>query len=191
MRVPFVGASYDEHRVFILAESSWDTGMDDATYVSHWLDHPNFRKHPHCSICVRVGGPSYQRDPLNDALTTMMLGRTKPTDAERRDMWSRIAFGNFILREMTERIKDRPGEPEWGEAALAFHADLESLKPRVCLVLDNPKGDLLLHAGPVLKAKGVKAVRLSHLTMQPAPKTEVRRKAWQECVGLTANTSQA
>lgn len=183
MRNPFVGSCYAQYRVLILGESNWGTGLDDSSYVIHWLDHPNFTMNPDCPICLSVGGPHYKRDPLFDALTKMMLGGNKPpTDAERRTLWSRIAFGNFILREMAERVTDRPLEAEWGAAALALRKDLASLKPCVCLVLDNPRGELLSHASPVLEANGVKTVRLSHPTMIPAPSLDARREAWDRCV---------
>jgi hypothetical protein len=196
MRNPFVGERYAERRILILGESSWGTGMEDASYVAHWLEHPKFLEHPGCSICAQVGGSQYKRDTLNDALTTMMLWyrkpndtkRRSPTDAERRMLWSLIAFGNFVTREMRVRVKDRPDEPDWREAADSFPAELKELKPRVCLVLDNPGGDLSSYSAPALQAAEVEVVRLPHLTMRPAPKFNDRAAAWSRCLAATQRT---
>lgn len=193
MRNPFVGERYAERRILILGESSWGTGMEDAPYVAHWLEHPNFLKHPSCAICAQVGGPQYKGDALNNALTTMMLWhreptgvkRRSPTDAERRMLWSLIAFGNFVTREMRARVKDRPSEADWREAANSFPAELANLRPRVCLVLDNPRRDLHSHSTPALEAAEVEVVRLPHLTMYPAPKFKVRAAAWSRCLAAT------
>ncbi len=177
----WIGDRYAERRILILGESSWGVGdTTNAAYIQHWLDHPNYIAHTDCEICSRVGGPSYPRDRLNDALTTMMLDWRKVTDKARRDAWAAIAFTNFILRQITSLdANERPTAVDWEEATRAFPARLAELKPRVCLVLDNPSGRLLSAAGPLLDRAGVKVVRLAHLTMLPAPTRAERSAAWR------------
>lgn len=178
----WIGARYAESRILILGESSWGIGdITDAEYVRHWLDHPNFTKLPGCEVCQRVGGPRYPRDYLNDALTTMMLGWPRSiADASRREAWAAVAFTNFILRPVETRSDvDRPTEKDWAQAAQAFPLLLAELKPRACLVLDNPSGRFLAGAKPALDAAGVKSVRLAHPTMVPAPTREARALAWR------------
>jgi len=183
---PWIGGRYPERRILVLAESNWGVDLDDADYVRHWLDHPNFLKRPDCALCVRCGKArpgmdegDHSRDRLNDALTTMMLGWSETTDAGRREAWSRIAFTNFILRPVRDRsAKARPTEAEWQAAVAAFPARLAGLAPRAVLVLDNPSRTVMNAAGPLIEAAGVKVVRLPHLTMRPAPTREVRAAAW-------------
>jgi len=165
--MPWIGSRYPERRILVLAESSWGVDLDDADYVRHWLDHPNFLKRPDCPLCVRCAKArpgadegDHSRDTLNDALTTMMLNWSETTDASRREAWSRIAFMN------------------WRAAAAAFPARLARLAPRAILVLDSPSRAVITAAAPPIEAAGVKLVRLPHLTMRPAPTRETRATAW-------------
>jgi hypothetical protein len=156
--------------------------MTDDEYVRHWLDHPNFTKHPDCEQCTCIGGPGYPRDKLYDALTTMMVNWGPVTDASRRAAWADVAFVNFIGREVTTlKEEDRPTDEDWDEAAREFPELLNGLEPtpRVCLVLDNPKSRLPVAVTPSLEAVGVEVHRLPHLTMWPAPNREVREAAWR------------
>ena len=134
MREPYIGANYPARRILILGESSYGIGdMGDGAYVVHWLDHPNFVEHPQCKDCARVGGPEYKRDPLNDRLTAMMIGKPGATDAERRAAWSNIAFTNFMVRELADRSEgERPTEREWEDAARQLPAVLDRLNPELC-----------------------------------------------------------
>lgn len=185
----WVGDRYAESRILIVGESNWGVGtMTDGEYIRHWLEHPNFTKQRDCMVCIRVGGTSYRRDRLYDALTKMMVNWKTVTDASRRAAWADIAFVNFIRREVaTLNAEDRPNNDDWETAEREFPALLDELKPtpRVCLVLDSPKGRLLTAVKPSLKAAGVGFYRLPHLTMRPAPKKEVRKAAWRAIMGLT------
>ena len=183
---PWIGSRYSERRILVLAESSWGVDLDDADYVRHWLDHPNFLKRPECPLCVRCGKArpgvdegDHSRDTLNDAITTMMLNWSETTDASRREAWSRIAFANFILRPVRDgSAKARPTEADWRAAVAAFPARLAQLAPRAVLVLDSPSRAVLTATAPLIEAAGVKLVRLPHLTMRPAPTRETRAAAW-------------
>jgi len=156
--------------------------MTDGEYVQHWLGHPNFSKHLDCVTCMRIGGTSYPRDRLNDALTAMMVNWKTVTEASRRAAWADIAFVNFIGQEVTTLSpKDRPTDEDWDQAEREFPAFLKGVKPtpRACLILDNPTGRLVLAVKPSLEAVGVEVHRLPHLTMRPAPTIEAREAAWQ------------
>jgi hypothetical protein len=186
---PWIGEYYAESRILIVGESNWGVGtMTDDEYVRHWLEHPNFTRHRDCGVCVRVGGKTYPRDRLNDALTTMMVNWRPVTDASRRAAWAHVAFVNFIGREVpTLDAEDRPTDDDWSKAERDFPALLRKLNPtpRACLVLDNPKGQLLRAVKSSLRAMGTEVHRLPHLTMRPAPKKEVRKDAWRAVKEMT------
>lgn len=190
----WVGADYEQAgRIVILGESNWGVGdMTDAEYVRHWLEHPNFLKNPDCPTCVRCGKArhpgenDYPRDRLNDALTTMMIAWKKVTGERRSAACARIAFTNFILRPPHSRDSvDRPIAEDWTQATREFPARLCALRPRVCLVLDNPSGILMSSVRPTLEQWNVSVVRLSHPTMRPAPRREQRAEAWRTVLDAT------
>jgi hypothetical protein len=186
---PWIGSGYADSGILIVGESSWGVQMSDADYVSHWLEHPNFAQDQNCAICTAVGGTEYPRDRLFDALTTMMVGWKQVNSLRRHESWARISFTNFIARTLASRsTDDRPTDLDWDEAAaIGFPSVLSSLRPRVCLLLDNPSKKLSRLCGPVIESVKARLVCLPHPTMRPAPTRDERLRAWHrvETISIT------
>ena len=83
--------------------------------MTHALQHPSYKNHKDiCQTCAWFMQPPnpYERDRLLDHLTSMMNGGPGAKDDQRRGYWAKVAFENFIVREL-RGAGDRPSPDDW------------------------------------------------------------------------------
>jgi len=125
---PWVGNRYESSpfgkKILILGESHYG-----------WKGSGNIDEQPDVTervVSEQLAGNYIKRFWTN--IATAFLNR-KPTLADKREFWNSVAFYNYVQCSVGDRARIRPTSDKWQSGESAFFEVLESLTPKLIVVL--------------------------------------------------------